>query len=81
MVHGVMDNVNPDVFEPSEARPTLPEDTIDRIYDEIDAREIFGKSSFTWWRFSVLLKGHPNTGNFEAIRVRCNIRHPGFILL
>ncbi len=39
-----MDNANPEVFESSKARPILPEDTIDGIHDQIDAREIFGES-------------------------------------
>ena len=39
-----MDNANPEVFESSKARPTLPEDTLDDVHDEIDAREVFGKN-------------------------------------
>ena len=39
-----MDNINPEVFESSKARPVLPDDTIDDVHDEIDAREVFGKN-------------------------------------
>ena len=38
-----MENVNPEVFKATKARPTLPEECIDDVDDEIDCREIFGK--------------------------------------
>ena len=37
-----MENANPEVFESVGERPVIPEEKLDEITDEIDAREVFG---------------------------------------
>ncbi len=54
-VYSIMENVNPEVFKATKARPTAPEDCIDDVDDEIDGREIFGESRFICATF---LLGH-----------------------
>lgn len=37
-----LENANPEIFQKAEEREVLPEEEDDDVYDEIDAREVFG---------------------------------------
>ncbi|XP_064400474.1 cytosolic iron-sulfur assembly component 2B-like [Halichondria panicea] len=69
-----MENVNPEVFKATKARPTAPEDCIDDVDDEIDGREIFDlirnindpEHPLTLEQLNVVQQGHIDVSDLES---------------